>query len=72
MKTTYSLLSLSLLAALASPAARAEIPIDSIGGSDIGFEGLLQADGYWYDSDVRNLDADAGDGLDTDFGLRRA
>ena len=72
MKTTYSLLSLSLLAALASPAARAEIPIDSIGGSDIGFEGLLQADGYWYDSDVRNLDADAGDGLDRDFGLRRA
>lgn len=72
MKSIPTLLSLALLAVLASPSARAEIPIDSIGGSDIGFEGLLQTDGYWYRSDVLNLDADTGDGLDTDFGLRRA
>src|SRR5690606_34892457 len=72
MNTRPSLLGLSLLALLASPAAHAEIPIDSIAGSDIGFEGLLQADGYWYDSDVLDLDADAGDGMDHDFGLRRA
>src|SRR5690606_22829814 len=72
MNIYRSVLALSLLAALASPDAHAEIPIDSIAGSDIGFEGLLQADGYWYDNDVLNLDADAGDGLDSDFGLRRA
>src|SRR5690606_21943617 len=72
MNTRPSFLSLCLLALMASPAARAEIPIDAIAGSDVSFEGLLQADGYWYDSDVLNLDADAGDGLDHDFGLRRA
>ena len=67
-------LSLAILAALlaAAPVARAEVPIDVIGGSDIAFEGLLQTDGYWYDSDVLDLDADAGDGQDADFGLRRA
>ena len=67
-------LSLALLAALlaATPVARAEVPIDVIGGSDISFEGLLQSDGYWYDSDLLDLDADAGDGSDADFGLRRA
>src|SRR3546814_1619825 len=61
-----------MLLGLAEPLAHAEIVIDNIGGSEIGFEGLLQADGYWYDNDVLNLDADAGDGLDHDFGLRRA
>ena len=72
MKIQRNRLVLAMLLVLAAPAANAEIIIDNIGGSEIGFEGLLQADGYWYDSDVRNLDADAGDGLDTDFGLRRA
>ena len=65
-------LAFALLAALAAPAAHAEIAIDSIGGSDVSFEGLLQTDGYWYDNDLANLDADGGDGDDTDFGLRRA
>src|SRR5690606_33814147 len=37
-----------------------------------GFEGLVQADGYWYDNDASSLDGDPSDGLDQDFGLRRA
>lgn len=71
---THSRLSLAILGTLlaAAPVARAEVPIDVIGGADIAFEGLLQTDGYWYDSDVLDLDADAGDGRDADFGLRRA
>jgi len=72
MKPSSSILSIALLGALAMPAAHAEIAIDTIAGSDVSFEGLLQTDAYWYDSDFIDLDADAGDGLDADFGLRRA
>src|SRR3546814_4025392 len=72
MDIKHNRLALAMLLVLAAPLAHAEIVIDNIGGSEIGFEGLLQADGYWYDNDVLNLDADAGDGLDHDFGLRRA
>ncbi len=71
MKATRHLLAVALLAAIA-PAAHAEIAIDVIGGSEVSFEGLVQTDGYWYDSDLADLDADDGDGDDTDFGLRRA
>ncbi|HSM10187.1 MAG TPA: OprO/OprP family phosphate-selective porin [Lysobacter sp.] len=72
MKLHVHSLSLAMLAALAMPAAHAEVAIDVIGDSEVSFEGLLQTDGYWYDNDVANLDADANDGADTDFGLRRA
>lgn len=71
MKDIRHLLALAVLAALA-PAAHAEVAIDVIGDSEVSFEGLLQTDGYWYDSDLADLDADAGDGDDHDFGLRRA
>jgi len=72
MKLSPNILSLALLAALAAPAAHAEIAIDNIAGSEVSFEGLLQTDAYWYDSDFANLDGDGGDGLDADYGLRRA
>ena len=71
MKATRHLLAVAVLAAVA-PAAHAEIAIDVIGGSEVSFEGLVQTDGYWYNSDLANLDADGADGDDTDFGLRRA
>ena len=45
------------LAALA-PLSHAGVPIDTIGGSEISFEGMIQADGYWYDNDLANLDGD--------------
>ncbi|MEO5566778.1 MAG: OprO/OprP family phosphate-selective porin [Luteimonas sp.] len=72
MKRSRSRLSVAMFAVLVAPTALAEIPIDRIAGSDISFEGLLQTDGYWYDNDFGNLDADPGDGRKTDFGLRRA
>ena len=72
MKVSPNILSLALLAALAAPAAHAEIAIDNIADSEVSFEGLLQTDAYWYDSDFINLDADPADGSDADYGLRRA
>ena len=72
MTQKIRILPLALLGALAMPAAHAEVAIDVIGGSEVSFEGLLQTDAYWYDSDTTNLDADAGDGDDADYGLRRA
>ena len=63
---------LGALATLAAPDARAEVAIDVIGDSEVSFEGLLQTDAYWYDSDVLDLDGDSADGDDADYGLRRA
>lgn len=77
MKLTPSTLSLALLAALAAPAAHAEIAIDVIGNSEVSFEGLVQVDGNWFDNDVVDLNAgsgtgNAGNGKDSEFELRRA
>ena len=75
MKVLPNLLAAAVLASLSVPAF-AETEFDVIGGSEITFEGLLQADGYWYNTDVATLGSTggttAGDGTDTDFGLRRA
>jgi len=74
MKLAHKALALAVLAGLSSTAS-AEIGIDVIGGSEITFEGLLQADVNWYDNDVKILnDASAGiaDGLDSDQSMRRA
>ena len=72
MKLFHSTLSLALLAVIAAPAAHAEIAIDSIAGSDISFEGLVQADGNWFSNDVRDLNGTGNDGRDSEFELRRA
>ena len=75
MKVLPNLLAIAVLAALSAPAF-AETEFDVIGGSEISFEGLLQADGYFYDEDIAKLGSTggttAGDGTDTDFGMRRA
>jgi len=71
MKLAHKVLALAILAGLANTAS-AEIAIDVIGGSEITFEGLLQADFNHYDNDVRILNASAADGLDSDQDLRRA
>lgn len=62
----------SLSLAILAPLAHAGVPIDTIGDSEISFEGLIQADSNWYDSDVADLDGDNGDGDDSDHELRRA
>lgn len=61
-----------LLAAFAVSSAHAQIRIDEIGGSEITFEGLVQADANWYDNDVADLDGEPGDGDDADYELRSA
>jgi phosphate-selective porin OprO and OprP len=72
MKLAHKVLALAVLAALSSSAS-AEIAIDVIGGSEITFEGLIQADVNWYDEDVRILnDTTQFDGKDSDQSLRRA
>ena len=65
-------LMLALLLCAGAPLVHAGVPVGEIAGSEVEFEGLLQTDAYWYDSDVADLDGDPGDGDDADFGLRRA
>ncbi len=72
MKLSRSTLSVALLAALVAPAAHAEIAFDVIGGSEISFEGLVQADYNYFNSDFANLNGDGPDGKDSDNELRRA
>ena len=72
MKITSTRLVSAIVLALAAPLAHAGIVLDEIGGSEISFEGLIQADGYWYDNDLADLDGDPLDGGDSDHELRRA
>ncbi|MUV15179.1 OprO/OprP family phosphate-selective porin [Noviluteimonas gilva] len=75
MNLTRSTLALSLLAAIgcfAAPAAHAQVAIDVIADSEVTFEGLVQADMYWYDADFALLNADGPDGRDGDYEMRRA
>ncbi|KGM56108.1 porin [Lysobacter daejeonensis GH1-9] len=72
MKLSRNTLAIAMLAALAAPAAHAEIAIDVIGGSEVSFEGLVQADYNDFSSDVANLNGDGHDGSDSDNELRRA
>lgn len=62
----------ALFAVVVATTAHAQIAIDSVAGSDITFEGLVQADADWYDSGVADLDGDTGDGDDADYQLRTA
>jgi phosphate-selective porin OprO/OprP len=71
MNLAPKLLAFAILAGLSS-AASAEITIDVIGGSEVSFEGLLQADQDWFHRDVANLNGDGPDGVDSDGELRRA
>ncbi len=64
MKLSRSTLSLALLAAVVAPAAHAEIAVDVIGGSEVSFEGLVQADFYKFDSDTIDYGADSSSDLD--------
>ncbi|MGH8029925.1 MAG: OprO/OprP family phosphate-selective porin, partial [Arenimonas sp.] len=69
MKLVPQLLAAAILAGLSSTAA-AEITIDVIGGSEVSFEGLLQADYNSFSEDF--LNGEAFDGTDSDGELRRA
>jgi phosphate-selective porin OprO and OprP len=71
MKLATKTLALAILVGISSTAS-AEIAIDVIGGSEITFEGLLQADVNWYNQDLKPLNFSLTDGTDTDQDLRRA
>lgn len=71
MHPTRLVLAAALLAALSSNAS-ADIVFDVIGGSEVSLEGLFQADGNWYDSDVADLNGSGINGNDTEFEMRRA
>jgi phosphate-selective porin OprO/OprP len=71
MNPATKLLAAAILAGLSHTAA-AEITIDVIGGSEVSFEGLVQADGNWFNSDEMVLNGDTTDGTDKDMGMRRA
>ncbi len=64
MKFSRRILSLAVLAAIAAPAAHAEVPIDVIAGSEVSFEGLLQADFYKFNVDGIDYGADSATDLD--------
>ncbi len=73
MKLHRQLLTAAVVSALFVPAAHAEIAIDVIGGSEITFEGLVQADGNWFSNDRADLNGTTGtNGKDSEFELRRA
>ena len=67
-------LSLALLGAIAcTGTAKAELPLTEVGGFKVGLEGLLQADGNWFNNDRVDLNGGgSGDGDDSEFGVRRA
>lgn len=71
MKFAPKLLALAVLAALSTPAL-AETEFDVIGGSEISFEGLLQADYNWFNKDFAALNGSGLDGIDSDSEFRRA
>ncbi|MGH8030938.1 MAG: OprO/OprP family phosphate-selective porin [Luteimonas sp.] len=73
MTLSRQTLAVALLAAMAAPAAHAEIVIDQIGGSEISFEGLVQGDSNWYDNDLADLNGAVGaNGENSEFSIRRA
>lgn len=59
MKLSRSTLSVALLAALVAPAAHAEVALDVIGGSEVSFEGLVQADFYKFGVDTIDYGVDS-------------
>jgi phosphate-selective porin OprO and OprP len=70
MKFSRSTLSVALLAALVAPAAHAEVALDVIGGSEVSFEGLVQADFYSFDTDTIDYGADSSSDLDGEDSLQ--
>ena len=78
MKLTRNLLAASLAALIFAPAAHAEITIDSVAGSEVSFEGLVQADFIYFDEDkfdygIGGLSRNASnDGRRQEWSMRRA
>ena len=66
------LLAAAIIATLAGQ-AHADVALDVIGDYEVSFEGLVQADGNWYNNDVVDLNGTSGnDGKDSEFEMRRS
>lgn len=62
-----------LISATLASHAKADVAIDVIGGYEVSFSGLVQADGNWFNNDVVDLNGSSGvNGKDSEFELRRA
>lgn len=76
MRHTPKLLAVAITATLAAASAehaRADIAIDQIGDYEVSLEGLMQADGNWFNNDVADLNgAGLVNGKDTEFEMRRS
>lgn len=65
--------SLALAVALLLPSlAHADVTIDVVAGSEVTFEGLIQADSNWFHNDRTDLNGSGNNGRDSEFELRRA
>ena len=71
MQLRRAVLTAALLSVVSANAS-ADIVFDVIGGSEISLEGLLQADGNYYDSDIADLNGSGINGDNTEFEARRA
>jgi len=72
---TPRLLGFAIAATLTAPAVHAEVALDVIFGSEVSFEGLMQADANWFHNDVTDLNGatPAGiNGKDSEFEMRRS
>ncbi|MFC3717283.1 OprO/OprP family phosphate-selective porin [Luteimonas soli] len=72
MKLRADRLAFALLLTSLAPLAHAGVVIDTVGGSEVSIEGLIQADGNWFNSDLADLNGIGANGDDSEFELRRA
>ncbi len=71
-RVAHRLLAVAIVSTLAAQ-AQAEVALDVIGDYEVSFEGLVQADGNWFNNDVVDLNGSSGnDGKDSEFEMRRA
>ncbi|MFA7320241.1 MAG: porin, partial [Dokdonella sp.] len=71
-RVAHRLLAVAIVSTLAAH-AQAEVALDVIGDYEVSFEGLVQADGNWFNNDVVDLNGSSGnDGKDSEFEMRRA
>src|SRR3546814_18813525 len=72
MKLRADRLAFALFLTSLTPLAHAGVAIDTIGGTEVSIEGLIQADGNWFNSDLADLNGIGANGHDSEFELRRA
>src|SRR3546814_13633619 len=72
MKLRADRLAFALFLTSLTPLAHAGVAIDTIGGTQVSIEGLIQADGNWLNSDLADLNGIGATADDSEFALRRA